>query len=243
MTDNDLTLWGMGTVRNLRVHWMLRELGLSYQFYPVHPRSGETYSGEFLKINPRHKVPVLRHGQTVVTESAAIIQYLSEAFPDVEGIYVPTDPAARAKVNEWCFFIMSEFDAHTLYVIRRHVTFKHLYGEAPVAVDAARIYFLDQLTAIAPLIGAGSDGLFGSRLSTADILLTTCLDWAVEYEFPLPDAAKAYHARMTARPAYQDAFRCTFDTQPSQSLEQVPRSITPGVVARGSLARPHAPQS
>ena len=52
MAPNDLTLWGMGTVRQLRPHWMLAELGLDYEYFPVHPRSGETLKPEFLKINP-----------------------------------------------------------------------------------------------------------------------------------------------------------------------------------------------
>jgi glutathione S-transferase len=107
MEETDLTLWGMGTVRNLRVHWMLMEMGLDYTFHPVHPRSGETYSDEFLKINPRHKVPVLRHRDVVVTESAAIIGYVSEAFAAPAGIYVPQNAQERAKLNEWCFFIMT----------------------------------------------------------------------------------------------------------------------------------------
>ena len=38
MEETDLILWGMGTVRNLRVHWMLKEMKLDYTFHPVHPR-------------------------------------------------------------------------------------------------------------------------------------------------------------------------------------------------------------
>ncbi len=138
MEETDLTLWGMGTVRNLRVHWMLMEMGLDYTFYPVHPRSGETYTDEFRKINPRHKVPVLRHRNFVVTESAAIIAYVSEAFAPPAGIYVPDNAQARAKLYEWCFFIMTEFDGHTLYGILRHTTFLSLYGEAPTDWKAAK---------------------------------------------------------------------------------------------------------
>jgi len=209
MGETDLTLWGMGTVRNLRVHWMLMEMGLQYTFFPVHPRSGETYTAEFLKINPRHKVPVLRHGDVVVTESAAIIEYVSEAFEPPTGIYVPSTCRERAKLNEWCFFIMTEFDAHTLYVIRRHTTFSSLYGTAPTACEAAKDYFMDQLKAISPMIG--NDGfLLGDKLSCADILLTTCLDWAIEYGFDLPENIVSYHQRNSNRPAYLGAFEKTF---------------------------------
>jgi glutathione S-transferase len=223
MEETDLTLWGMGTVRNLRAHWMLTEMGLDYTFHPVHPRSGETFTDEFLKINPRHKVPVLRHRDVVVTESAAIIAYVSEAFAAPAGIYVPESAQERAKLSEWCFFIMTEFDAHTLYVIRRHTTFSSLYGEAPTACKAAKEYFMDQLQAISPLIG--QDGfLLGGKLSCADILLTTCIDWAIEYGFELPRNIVAYHKKHSSRPAYQSAFERTFmDAASIPDLMQIPR--------------------
>ena len=151
---NGLTLWGMGTVRQLRPHWMLAELGLDYEYFPVHPRSGETMKPEFLKINPRHKVPVLRHGEMIIAESAAIIQYLSEAFNPPEDLHVPRDPVTRAKLNEWCYFVVSELDATSLYIIRRHLGLKHVYGEAPRAVEEARKYFSEQLGAVDARIGA-----------------------------------------------------------------------------------------
>ena len=234
MSATELTLWGMGTVRNLRVHWMLAEMGLSYEFHAVHPRSGQTYDPEFLKMNPRHKVPVLRHGDLIVTESAAIITYLSEAFEPPAAFYVPRDARARAKLNEWSYFIMTEFDAHTLYVIRRHTTFKSLYGEAPVAVKAAEEYFLDQLKAIAPQIDSGSSAfLFGGRMSTADILLATCLDWAVEYKIQMPQPIVDYHQRLIGRDAYQEAMKRTFCdpssvpvlVKPTSGLSQAPLPI------------------
>ena len=73
---HDLTLWGAGTARTMRAHWMLLELGLEYESHPIQARTGETHTEEFKRLNPRHKIPVLRHGSFVLTESAAIIQYL-----------------------------------------------------------------------------------------------------------------------------------------------------------------------
>ena len=78
--NKEVTVWGMGTIRSLRVYWTLEELGIKYDSFPVHPRSGQTYTPEFLKLNPRHKVPVLKHNGLVITQSAAIIDYLSDAF-------------------------------------------------------------------------------------------------------------------------------------------------------------------
>ena len=83
---NNLTLWGVGTSRTMRPHWMLLELGLEYEFHAIGSRTGETKTDEFMLLNPRHKIPVLRHGSFVLTESAAIIQYLSETYePRLDG--------------------------------------------------------------------------------------------------------------------------------------------------------------
>ena len=93
---SDLTVWGIGTSRTMRVHWMLMELGLDYHFHPIQSRTGETRTEEFLRRNPKHKIPVLQHGAHVLTESAAIVTYLSEVFAPPDGLYVPGDPLGAA---------------------------------------------------------------------------------------------------------------------------------------------------
>jgi len=206
----DLTLWGTGTGRTMRAHWMLLELGLEYEFHPIQSRSGETLTEEFKRLNPRHKIPVLRHGQFVLTESAAIIQYLSETFADSKELYMPKDATSRATLNEWCYFIVSELDAASLYVVRRHEGLKHIYGEAPAAVDAAKKYFLDNLEAMASRVESGDPHLFGARFSAADILLMTCLDWAMSSQIALPRPFLNYRQRVTRRPAYRAALERNF---------------------------------
>src|SRR5215471_1647134 len=97
---HELTVWGVGTPRTMRVHWMLLELGLEYECYPIQSRTGETHADAFKRLNPRHKIPVLRHGSFVLSESAAIIQYLSETFANSsQAIYVPSDAKGRARLN------------------------------------------------------------------------------------------------------------------------------------------------
>ncbi len=207
--SNDLTLWGVGTSRTLRPHWMLIELGLDYEYKPIRSRSGETLRPEFLRINPRHKIPVLQHGSLVVSESAAIINYLGEAFPKPERMFVPRDAAERARLNEWCYFIMTELDATSLYVVRRHEGLKHLYGEAPTAVEAAKSYFMHNLEAIDARI-SNAPCLLGDKLSAADILMLTCLEWALTCSLQLPNGAAAYRERIAKRPAYRAALAKNF---------------------------------
>jgi glutathione S-transferase len=205
-----LTLYGYGTARQLRPHWMLAEMGIEYEFERVHPRTGQTMTPEFLKMNPRHKVPVLRHGEFVLCESAAIIQYISETFDAPPSVFIPRTPLERARVNEWCYFVLTDLDAIALYVIRRHTQLSSLYGEAPQAVSAAREYFSDQFNPIVPKIAQNGPCLFGDRISVADILLTTVIDWAMQIEIVVPDEARAYCARMMERPAYKRAAEITY---------------------------------
>ena len=202
-----LALWGIGTTRALRAHWMLTELGLPYLSYRIQSRTGETLDPAYLKLNPRHKIPTLQHGTLTLTESAAIIHYLAETFDPPDHLFVPADARQRARLNEWCYFIMNGLDGHALYVIRRHVGLKHIYGEAPQAVEAAKIYFREQIEPLAPRFEGLAGCLFGQRLSVADMLLTTCLEWAESVEIAVPAAVAAYRDRVAARPAYVEAKR------------------------------------
>ena len=189
---------------------MLEELELEYECHPIQSRTGETLTDEFRRLNPRHKIPVLRHGSFVLTESAAIIQYLSEAFPNSPAVYMPTDAESRARLHEWCYFIMSELDAGSLYVVRRHDGLKHIYGEAPTAVESAKDYFLHNLAVMATRVGGNNTYLLDDRLSVADILLVTCLDWASSCAISLPETVMHYRQRVARRPAYQAALKKNF---------------------------------
>jgi glutathione S-transferase len=206
---HNLTLYGVGTSRTMRAHWMLAELGLDYECRPIQSRTGETLAEDFLRLNPRHKIPVLQHGELILTESAAIVQYLAETFGDRNLIHLPRDAAARAALNEWCFFIMTELDAGSLYVVRRHEGLPHIYGEAPTAVESAKTYFSHNLAAMAPRI-ARAPYLFGDRISSADILLGTCLEWALISKIDLPAEVMEYRQRLAQRPAFQIALNKNF---------------------------------
>lgn len=233
LSELGLRVWGIGTNRTMRVHWMLAELGLAYETRAIGPRTGETKSPEFLRLNPNHKIPLLEHGAFVLSESAAIIAYLSETFAPREGFFVPGDTKSRAVLNEWCSFITMELDAGSLYVIRRHAQLAHIYGEAPQAVLSAREYFSHQIACMMQRFRGDSVTLMPEGFSIADVLLETCLDFAVVLDIELPDPLFAYRERMTARPAYQRAFEVNY---PGQSLpvladeqqRQLMESPTPG---------------
>ena len=198
-----ITLWGAGTSRTLRPHWALAELGVEYVSRPIGPRTGETQTAEFRVLNPKEKVPVLVDGDLVLTESAAIVTYLGDRFG---GLTPDTGTVERARYNEWMSYILMELDAHTLYVMRKHGDLKHLYGEAPAAMDAARVGFEKQLRWARPRVEE-ADHLVGEAFTGADIVMTTCLDWAAAYGFKLDQPFHDYRSRQHQRPAFKAAMR------------------------------------
>ena len=142
-----LTLWGVTTTRTIRAHWALHELGLPYRCAPILPRSGQTKTERYTAVNPRQKIPALVDSDFTITESAAIISYLSATYGTQSNALVSTDARPRARYDEWASFILMELDATSMYVVRRHHGLPGIYGEAPVAVDAAFAYFQRQIAA------------------------------------------------------------------------------------------------
>lgn len=207
MTKNQdrLVVWGVGTVRTLRAHWILAEFSLPYETRPVGARTGETQTPAYRALNPKGKVPTLQHGPVTVSESAAILTYICARFPPPPGFLVPGDPAATARQAEWCYFTMTELDAHSLYLVRRHEHLADLYGAEPGAVKSAWQYFDKQLRAVQPGITEAGNYLMGDRFSMADILFASCMTWADAYGYALPPVVGDYCARVTGRAGYQAA--------------------------------------
>src|SRR5689334_7953286 len=209
MSDNDYAIqpasasapqtmrmvWGVGTPRTLRVHWALHELGLDYQISPIVPRRSEAAAAELMRQTGRRKIPVLQDGTLTIAESAAIVSYLSNEYGTEGSSLLPRDCLARVRAMEWCYFIMTELDATSLYVIRRHRGLKGIYGAAPNAVEAARQYFFSQLEAVEQRFSASSRYLMGDQFSVPDILLTSCLLWAREEQLNLGESCDAYLQR------------------------------------------------
>jgi glutathione S-transferase len=208
MTDRQpkrLVLWGVGTSRTLRAHWALHELGLEYECRPILPRSGETQTSEYTALNPRQKIPLLQDGDFRIAESPAIAAYLSKTYGITGNALIPTEPREYATWLEWCFYAATELDATSLYVMRRHGALRHIYGEAPAALESAANYFGMQLRHAEQALQDRRAFLVGGRFTTADILLTTCLDWAVSYQVPITAGCQAYLERIAARPTYRAA--------------------------------------
>ena len=209
MTDAaaDRIVWGVGTSRTLRAHWMLAELELPYERRPITSRSGETLTPEYTRLNPSQKIPTLQDGDLVLAESAAIVNYLGATYGGARNLSPPAAPRERALYDQWCFFVMMELDANTLYVIRKHEDLHSLYGEAPNALQAAGDGFAQQAHAAVQRLAGSGPYVLGENFSGADILFTTCLNGAIRRKIELPGVLHEYLKRITTRAAYQRALR------------------------------------
>lgn len=206
-----IVLWGGGTPRTLRPHWMLSELDVPYEARPIGPRTGETQTAAYRAVNAKQKVPALQDGDFILTESAAIVTYLADTYGQAKGLTLPSDPKDRARYDEWCFFLMTELDATSLYIVRRHGDLSDIYGKAPAAVASSKVYAKKYLDIADDLLKAAGAYALGSKFSAADILLTTCLDWAIGIEIPIGDTLSEYRQRLHSRDAYQEAARINYD--------------------------------
>jgi maleylpyruvate isomerase len=116
------------SVSSHRVRLALGLKGLAYEYVPVHlvRNGGEQHTPEYKALNPQALVPTLQDGDTTITQSMAIIDYLDEKHPDPA--LLPRHADARAYVRQIAHICAS--DMQPLSSLR---VFNHLSGELSVS--------------------------------------------------------------------------------------------------------------
>jgi glutathione S-transferase len=114
-----------------KVRIALEEKGWSYKLKHISFESRDQYKKDFLKLNPKHKVPVLVHDGLVITESIVINQYIDEVFDGPR--LIPTGPYDRARQRIWSRAI-DHLHYPALTVVSFTIAFRHGmrgYGSNP----------------------------------------------------------------------------------------------------------------
>lgn len=153
-------------------HIALRWIGKPFDLQVMDAAGMKT--PDFLKLNPAGAVPVLEVDGWVLTQNAAILNFLADTFPE-SGLGGDGTPKSRAEINRWLAFLNA--DVHTAF----HPMFgstRYLGDEA--MIEKSKTNARQKLRELYERVDAqlaGKDWLTGSR-SIADPYLFVTLRWA-----------------------------------------------------------------
>jgi glutathione S-transferase len=187
---------------SLSPHIVLRETGANFELERVDLGAGKTAGGaDFKKINPKGYVPVLQlDSGEVLTEGAAIVQYLADQKPDA-GLAPGPGTLERARLQEHLNYIAAEV----------HKGFSPLFS--PSLDDAGRAAAKDKLAIrldyLEQLFSDGRSFLLGNTFSVADAYLFVVLGWTKPTGIALEKwpHLQSFVARAAGRAAVQAALK------------------------------------
>jgi glutathione S-transferase len=190
-----LTLYHAPTSRSSRIVWLLEELGADYRLRITDiPRPSGAGAPDPANPHPDHKVPALVHDGALVTESAAIVVYLTDLFPGA-GMGPQPGDAARGPYLTWLAYYAGVIEPVVnlqLAGLGDHPVMQRTFRDR-AAVDRRVSAALER-----------SPYLLGDRFSAADILLASMGQFSRQL-LPEGAAIDTYLERCGSRPALQRA--------------------------------------
>jgi glutathione S-transferase len=215
-----ITLHHCVSARSFRPLWTLEELGAPYQLrmLPFPPR---VHARTYLQENPLGTIPLMVDGDTRMTESAAICQYLCVRHAPTPLQLEPPEADFGAWLNYLHFGEATLTFPQTL--VLRYSRFEPRERRQPqVAQDYAK-WFLARLRGVEARL-AGRDWLAGGRFTIADVsvgyalLLAGLLDLAPQF----PEKVASYWQRLQEREGFQRAMRAQDEAARAQGVSTLP---------------------
>ena len=198
MTD-EIIFYHNPQSRSQMVRWMIEEAGAPHRVVPIDFAKNEHKAPACLALNPMGKLPTIEHRGTVVTETAAIIAYLADTFPQAGLVPAPGE-AARGAYYRWLFFGAGCFEPALLDKMMKRPEVERKSAVGWGSYD-------DVLATLKKALATGPY-LLGEKFTAADLYIGSELNFAVMFGAPGlkgEPVIDAYLARLTARPAFQRA--------------------------------------
>jgi glutathione S-transferase len=191
--NDELVLYTNPQSRGRIARWMLEEVGQPYRT-EILGYASSMKAPAYLAINPMGKVPALRHGDTVVTEGAAICAYLADAFPKA-GLAPPAGDRLRGPYYRWLFFAAGPLEAAA--------SNKALGFTVPKDREPMIGYGnYDTVMNVLEDTVSRSDYLVGNRFTAADLYLGSHFGFGMQFgTIEKRPAFEAYWSRLSERPA------------------------------------------
>lgn len=178
--------------RTFRLVWALEELGQPYELQSATPQSTEIRA-----VNPFGKIPALIDEDTTLTDSVAILTYLSDKHG---ALTHPAGTLDRARQDAVTFAILDELDA-PVWSYAKHSFAMPEKRRVPAVKDSLKWEFSRGAANLISRLGDGPH-LMGETFTIPDILATHIGNWATKAGFPIDGAYAAYLDRMRTRQAY-----------------------------------------
>lgn len=221
-----VVLYHCVSARSFRPLWMLEELGAPYdlRMLPFPPRA---HQRSYLDINPLGTIPLLIDGDTRMTESAAICQYLAERFDpqNAKGLAVrPHEPGFGAWLNG-----LHQGEATLTFpqtLVLRYGRFEPDERKLPQVVEDYTRWFLARLRGIDAVLQQ-DEFLAAGRFTAADISVGYALMLAGQLHLGarLPAAVTAYWARLQQREGFRRALAAQHEAAVAQGVSPQDASI------------------
>lgn len=195
-SDRRVTFYHAPQSRSAGVRILVEELGADHDLVALDLQAGQQREPAYLAINPMGKVPALRHGEALITEQAAVYQYLAELYPE-HGLVPPVGDALRGPFLRWMVFYGSCFEPAVVdRALKRDSGGRSMspYGDYASVMQA----LIQQLTP--------GPWLLGEHFTVADVLWGSALGWMQAFKL-LPESPEIqrYVARFSERPAVRRA--------------------------------------
>jgi len=178
----------------------LTEAGAAFEVINVNSRSGDLKKPEFLKLNPKHKVPVLVIDGEPLTENVAIQIWIARQFPQAQ--LLTADPKTEIKVISLMAWCASGIHPH-LTPNARPGNYCDLPGSEESVRRVGNVMLFEDFK-IANELLAGRDWFF-DRFTAADAYFYWCFMRAISFKLDLAafPNCHAHHQRMLGRPSVQ----------------------------------------
>ena len=186
-----LKLYHSPQTRSSRMIWLLEEIGVPYEIERLDIRAEGGLPESYRAIHPLKKVPALDHDGEIVTESAAICLYLSDAFP-AAGLGPRAGEPARGAYLSWLAYYAGVVEPALMVKAVGATGFSPLsaaWGDPELMIKR-----LEDTLAAGPYV-------LGERFTTVDVLIGSTFQWAGRL-LPKTQGAEAYKARLMSRPAF-----------------------------------------
>jgi glutathione S-transferase len=195
MSSDTIVFFHNPMSRGRTVHWMLEEVGAPYEIKLLDFSKAEHKKSEYVALNPMGKIPAIVHRGVVITEAAAILTYLADAFPAAGLAPLPDDPQ-RGTYLRWLFFGAGCFEPA---LVDKMLTRPTVERKGALGYGS----YEDTMRALETAIQPGPF-IVGDRFSAADVYLASALGWGLMTKSidPSPTLG-AYVARATDRPAFK----------------------------------------